>query len=59
MPKKVILCSSAENNNKVKPIVLSPTSQKQSENFDFNVYCSLTDDETLTKPQQKLIESIK
>ena len=28
VPKKVTLCSSAQNNNKVEPIVLSPTSQK-------------------------------
>ena len=61
MPKKVILCSSAENKIQVKPLVLPLTSQKPPENFDFNVYCSLTDDttKTPTKPQQKLIESSK
>ena len=61
MPKKVILCSSAENKIQVKPVVLPLTSQKPPENFDFNVYCSLTDDttKTPTKPQQKLIESSK
>ena len=42
VPKKVILCSSAENKIKVEPIVLSPTSQKPPENFDFNtVHCTL------------------
>ena len=61
MPKKVILCSSAENKIQVKPVVLPLTFQKPPENFDFNVYCSLTDDttKTPTKPQQKLIESSK
>ena len=61
VPKKVILCSSAENKIKVEPVVLSLTSQKPPENFDFNVSCSLTDDttKTPTKPQQKLIESSK
>ena len=61
MPKKVILCSSAENKIQVKPVVLPLTSQKPPENFDFTVYCSLTDDTTKThaKPQQKLIESSK
>ena len=61
MPKKVILCSSAENKIQVKPVVLPLTSQKPPENFDFNVSCSLTDDttKTPTKPQQKLIESSK
>ena len=44
---------------KLEPIVLSPTSQKPPENFDFNVYCSLTDDEKPTKPQRKLIGSSK
>ena len=61
VPKKEVLCSSAKNKIKVKPVVLSLTSQKPPENFDFNVYCSLTDDttKTPTKPQQKLIESSK
>ena len=42
-------------------MLLPPTSQKPTENFDFNVYHSLTDDisKTPTKPQQKLIESSK
>ena len=59
--KKAILCCSAENKIKVEPAFLPPTSQKPPENFDLNVYCSLTDDilKTPTKPQQKLIESRK
>ena len=58
--KKAILCCSAENKIKVEPAFLPPTSQKPPENFDLNVYCSLTDIlKTPTKPQQKLIESSK
>ena len=59
VPKNVISCSSAENKIKVEPIVLIPTSQKAPENFDFDVYCSSTDDETPTKTQKRLIESSK
>ena len=59
--KKVILCCSAENIIKVEPVFLQPPSQKPPKNFDFNVYCSLTDDifKTPTTPQQQLIESSK
>ena len=59
VPKKVLLCSSAENKIKVEPVVSSLTSQHPAEMFDFIVCCSLTDDtaKTPTKPQQQLISN--
>ena len=59
MSKKVTLRCSAENKVKVEPVFLPPISQKSPENFDFNVYCSLTNISKIpTKPSTK-INSIK
>ena len=58
--KKIIVCCSAENKINVEPVFSPPTSQKPPENFDFNIYCSLTDDisKTPTKPQQKEVSMV-